>query len=162
MSDKKRYQLLFNYHWHTTRQLMDYAAKLDAADFKDGGGYGHGSIHSLLLHLLSTDHGWRAGFEGRQQPPSLPADEYATLEALRAAFDTEQTAWDVVLANLTDEQVGADADFTSPQGQTIPIPRWQVLEHLLLHGMQHHAEMAHLLTDQGHSPGNLDFIFYEE
>jgi hypothetical protein len=40
------------------------------------------------------------------------------------------------------------------------IPRWLVLHHLLLHGMQHHAELAQLPTLQARSPGDMDFIFH--
>jgi len=35
------------------------------------------------------------------------------------------------------------------------------LQHLILHGMQHHTEIAQLLTLKGQSPGDIDFIFYE-
>ena len=41
------------------------------------------------------------------------------------------------------------------------MPLWRVLQHLILHGMQHHAELAQLLTAKGQSPGNLDFIFFQ-
>jgi uncharacterized damage-inducible protein DinB len=39
--------------------------------------------------------------------------------------------------------------------------RWRILQHLVLHGMQHHTEIAHGLTVKGHSPGDIDFIFFE-
>jgi uncharacterized damage-inducible protein DinB len=39
-------------------------------------------------------------------------------------------------------------------------PRWRVLQHLALHGMQHATEIAQLLTVKGQSPGDIDFIFY--
>jgi uncharacterized damage-inducible protein DinB len=47
------------------------------------------------------------------------------------------------------------------RGDIFPTPRWRVLQHLVLHGMQHHSELAQLLTAKGQSPGNIDFIFYE-
>ncbi len=32
---------------------------------------------------------------------------------------------------------------------------------LVLHGMQHHAELALMLTQKGKPPGDIDFIFYK-
>ena len=46
-------------------------------------------------------------------------------------------------------------------GQVGMIPRWRILSHVVLHGMQHSAEIAELLTLKGQSPGDIDFIFYD-
>jgi uncharacterized damage-inducible protein DinB len=45
-------------------------------------------------------------------------------------------------------------------GRTMRVAHWRVLQHLVLHGMQHHAELAQLLTAVDRSPGDLDFIFF--
>jgi uncharacterized damage-inducible protein DinB len=37
---------------------------------------------------------------------------------------------------------------------------WHLLLHLANHGTQHRSEAAVLLTDYGHSPGDLDLIVY--
>ncbi|HXF60224.1 MAG TPA: hypothetical protein VNK95_01325 [Caldilineaceae bacterium] len=50
---------------------------------------------------------------------------------------------------------------TSARGQTATLPLWRVLQHLVLHGMQHHTEIAQLLTTKGESPGDIGFIFFE-
>jgi uncharacterized damage-inducible protein DinB len=47
-------------------------------------------------------------------------------------------------------------------GHTLSVARWRVVLHLALHGMQHHAELSQLLTDYGHSPDDIDFIFFRE
>ena len=37
---------------------------------------------------------------------------------------------------------------------------WGMMEHVLNHGTQHRAEVAAMLTGFGHSPGDLDLLFY--
>jgi uncharacterized damage-inducible protein DinB len=38
---------------------------------------------------------------------------------------------------------------------------WRILQHVILHGMQHASEIAKRLTEFGHSPGNIDFIYFQ-
>jgi uncharacterized damage-inducible protein DinB len=46
-------------------------------------------------------------------------------------------------------------------GESAILPRWRIFQHLVLHGMQHHTELAQLLTAKGQSPGDIDFVFYD-
>ena len=52
MSNKLYLSTLFAYHWRTTQRMIETAARLDEADYRAHPGYGHGSIHDLLFHLL--------------------------------------------------------------------------------------------------------------
>jgi len=154
------FQKLFAYHWHTTMRLIDCASRLDGATYAEHPGYGHGSIHDLLFHLLRTDLGWRRALESGQQQAPLSAEEFPDLAALRAGFEREQVAWQGLLGELSAEDIAADVTLTTQRGQSVTWPRWHILQHLILHGMQHHTELAQLLTAKGQSPGDIDFLFY--
>jgi uncharacterized damage-inducible protein DinB len=161
MSQKAHLYTLFAYHWHTTRRLMECAARLDDAAYREHPGYGHGSLHDLFFHLLRTDAGWRRALEtGRQLAPIAPED-YPDLAALQDGFDKEQASWQTLLDRLTEEQIGGDINLINWRGDPVTLGYWTILHHLVLHGMQHHAEIAQLLTARGQSPGNLDFIFFQ-
>ncbi len=154
------YPTLFAYHWHTTRRLLDCAAKLSPADYAANPGYGHGSVHDLLFHILRTDAGWRTGLETGQQPPPLRPEDFPDLPALQTGLADEQTAWQTLLDKLAPEQINSAVALTTRRGTTHTFIYWHILQHLILHGMQHHAELAHLLTAHGQPPGDLDFIFF--
>ena len=157
---KSQFQTLFAYHWHTNRTMMQKAATLDEAVYKDNPGYGHGSIHDLLFHILRTDRSWRMALETGRQAAGMRPEVYSDLKSLQAGFEEEQAAWRAVIDGLSDEEIESEIALTNWRGEPFPISRWVILQHLVLHGMQHQTEVAQLLTARGQSPGDIDFIFF--
>lgn len=158
---KSQYQTLFAYTWSTTERLLALAALLSEADYKANPGYGHGSIHDLFFHLLRSNTTWRKSLESGQQQTGLQPGDYPDLLSLHAGLAQEKQAWMALLEAFDEAEIGAVRSLTNWRGVTYHLPLWRVLQHLVLHGMQHNTELAQLLTAKGHSPGNIDFIFFE-
>ena len=161
MSTKTSLQSQFAYHWQTTRRLMTLAAGLSQADYRAADDYGDASIHSLLFHLLDTDYSWRIGLESGRQSTGFAAADYPDLESLQIGIDSEEAAWTRFIDALSEEDLDQEIELISLRGATYSFSRQRVLQHLILHGMQHHSELARLLTLKGHSPGNIDYIFFQ-
>lgn len=161
MSNKIKFQTLFTYHWHTTQHLITCAAKLDETDYTAEIDYGRDSIHDLLFHILQATQGWRLGLETGQQPYPLKSEDFSDIHTLQAACKTEEAAWQIFLDKLSDKEIDSDINLTTLRGDVWAFPRWRILQHLILHGMQHHSELAQLLTLKGQSPGDIDFIFFQ-
>jgi uncharacterized damage-inducible protein DinB len=161
MSSKTQFQILFAYHWHTTERLLARAAQLSETECRDQPGYGRGSIHDLFFHLLRADQSWRIALETGKQSSSAQPEGYPTLESLRKGFEQEQSAWQTLLEKLSPEEIEGDISLINRRGESFTTPLWRILQHLMLHGMQHHAELAQLLTARGQSPGDIDFIFFK-
>ena len=161
MADPTHFEVLFGHHFHSILHLLECAGRVNEVDYGRNPGYGHGSVHALLYHLLRTDHNWRMILETGRQVAPLPAEDYPTRAALQAGFTEEQAAWEVLLAQLSVEQADASIQATNWRGETFPMDRWRILQHVVLHGMQHFAELGQLLSAYGQSPGDIDFIFYE-
>ena len=160
MLTKSQFQTLYDYHWHTTQRLITSAAKLSEADYREVPQHGRGSIHDLLLHILRADNGWRLGLEtGKQQFP-VSDDNFPNLESLQIAFEAEQAAWQSLLDGLSEEQIASNITLTPTRGDDRTFSYWRILQHVVFHGMQHHSEIAHILTAKGQSPGDIDFLFY--
>ena len=157
---KQIFQTSFAYHWHTNQTLLAKAFLLDEADYYADPGGGQRSVHLTFFHLLTSHRGWRVALESGQQPAHLQAGDFPTREALQSAFMQEQEAWRSLLDRLTDQEIAGTITLTDLRGATREADYWRVLQHLILHGMQHHTELADMLTRKGQSPGDIDFIFY--
>jgi len=153
MSIENQFSTLYEYHFHTTKQLMSYAGKLNQADYFEG-------IHEILFHTLRADYGWREALSSGSQQSSLNRDDYPDLESLKLGFDREQTAWQAYLGSLSEEQIRSEIKLKRANGEERTFLLWRILQHVVFHGMQHHAEIAQILTEKGQSPGNIDFIFF--
>lgn len=158
---KEQAQTLFAYHWHTTRQLFEQVRRLvDADSYYAPVSSAYRSIHELFVHLLSTDQAWRQALESGTQPPRLPAETFPTFQSVEAGFVAEQAAWQALFDRLGEDELAGTITLTTVRGVTFDMQYWRILQHLILHGMQHHTEIAHALTSYGYSPGDIDFIFF--
>ncbi|MFN8423863.1 MAG: DinB family protein [Anaerolineae bacterium] len=68
--------------------------------------------------------------------------------------------WIDYVDGLTDADLDSTITYANTKGEPFRNPLWQILTHLSLHGMQHRAEAAAMLTERGASPGDIDFIRY--
>lgn len=159
MSIRDQMTLLFEYHWRTTDRLLNLADGVDHAALARPSAYGGRSIHDLFFHVLATDAGWRGALETGKRPAPLAAQDFPDLASLRSGLADEESAWNAFLVSLDETAIESEAVLQS-RDRTMRVTRWRVLQHLVLHGMQHHAELAQLLTTLDRSPGDLDFIFF--
>ena len=155
MSYKKQYQTLFAYHAATFNQLLDCAEQLPGADDAQQEAEQDSSIHNTLFHVLYWHNLWRLGIAGDNSGSGLQAGDFQDVTALRSGMAEEAAKWQQLLEHLQEDEFEQERTVI---GSTFPI--WRILQHLLLHGMQHHSEVAEQLTRSGHSPGGLDFIWY--
>ena len=162
MTTRSQFQVILKYHFHTTTHLLDCAAQLSQEQFGHDPGYSRGSLHQIFYHIMRADHNWRRGLEsGKRLPPLISLEDFPDIDSLRAGFSQEQALWQALLDGLSDEQVDGSISMSKPDGEEKDFPYYRILQHVILHGMQHHSEIAALLTQFGHSPGNIDFIFYD-
>lgn len=64
------------------------------------------------------------------------------------------------LAGLTDEDLSSIIKYSRTEGTWIETPLWQILLHVINHGTQSRSEAAIILSQLGHSPGDLDYMIF--
>ncbi len=152
---------LYEYNAWADERIMATAAGLSTARFlKPVARLSHGSLRGTLLHALSAQWIWRNRCQGVSPKATLAEADFPTLESLRTRWEDEEKAMRSFLAGLSDADLDQTIRYTSTKGQAFENTLWHILVHVVNHTTQHRSEAAMLLTEWGHSPGDLDLIVF--
>lgn len=121
-----------------------------------------GSLMGTLAHTYGAEVIWRLRLLEHKPPTRIAnAADFASLAELRVQWSEEEARMQRQVAALTHEDLDRWVEYSTltgkPQGSTL----WKGLVHLVMHGMQFRSEAGMLLSALGHSPGDLDFIFFQ-
>jgi uncharacterized damage-inducible protein DinB len=147
-------RFLFGYDRWATERILAALDDIPAEVWSRGDAVGERGLGSILVHHLGASQRWRHAIQQLEGEPPRPEKEpLLATDELRRRWATEWAAVDAWLPAMDD------AFLTHvEEGATV----WQMLAHVVNHGTQHRSEAAALLTDAGHSPGDLDMIDYAE
>lgn len=159
--NKQELLTLFDYNYWANELILRAAAKVSPAEFVAPHSFSHGGLRGILVHAMSAEWVWRTRFQERVYPTALLSEaDFPTFADLRARWQQEEAAMRTYVASLSDEQINSPIFYKSTNGAPYEDLLWQLLFHVINHGTQHRSEAAALLTDFGHSPGNIDLIIY--
>jgi len=150
---------LYDYSVWATDRIFAQADKLTDAQFASAPPGALPSIRRILAHTLGAEGLWLARFQTGQSTINVREEHFPDVAALRQAWEAHRQAMSAYIATLDDATVQAPLRFER-RGTQQEMTLWHVFFQLSNHGTQHRAEVAALLTDYGHSPGDLDFLFY--
>lgn len=151
---------LYAYNDWANERILAAAAQISQEQFSAPGTHSLGSLHSILLHALDTEYGWRVRCQHNQGSPELREADFPDVQALRQRWGAEQLEMRAYLASLGDDNLAGLVRYTIDSGEKRERVLWHCLLHVVNHGTQHRSEAAALLTEYGHSPGDLDFTLF--
>jgi uncharacterized damage-inducible protein DinB len=147
---------LYEYGVWANERLLARAALLSDAQLHHKLSEGALPILESFVHLLSADRRWLARWQEVPLPAGLTAVDLPTIAAVRQAGEELALARRRYTAGLDDAALAAPIRWQDG-AETRTLIRWQALVQCANHGTQHRSEIAAMLTDFGHSPGDLDF-----
>lgn len=143
---------LYDYYYWATGKILAQAERVTVEQWAGSPPLGDRSVQAMLVHTLNAERNWRHGWAGRGRPTPLRAADFPQAASLTARWREEEAAMRAYLGSLSDDALRDAATFGCPL--------WQVIAHVAFHGMQHRSEAAMLLTHFGHSPGDIDMVFW--
>lgn len=152
---------LYDYNYWANARILRAAAQVAHADFIAPRSFSHGGLRGTLVHALSAEWIWRTRFQEKVYPTKLLAEtDFPTFADLQARWQEEERAMRTYINSLEEEQINHPIFYRTTNGAPYEHLLWQMLIHVVNHGTQHRGEAAALLTECGHSPGDIDLIIY--
>jgi len=153
-------QTLYRYNPWANERLLDTAAPLTPAQLLAAPGTGAASVRDTLVHTMSAHWLWLERWQGRSPRTVIEAAEFDTVTAIRARWADIERDTRAFVAGLDDARLAAAVEYRNTRGERWAYPLWQQMIHQVNHATQHRSEAALMLTGLGHSPGDLDFLYY--
>jgi len=154
---------LYAYNKWANDYLLDAASRLDAGQLAGPQGASFESVLGNMAHLAAAQinwlERWRTG-QNRKHTVDLGAS-MKTLVDLRETITASHSDLQSYISGLSDSQLDADLEYRDKSGNLAVRPLWQLMTHVANHGTFHRGEVAMALTALGHSPGDIDFLYWE-
>ena len=156
---------LYDYNVWANGLILKFSEQLPEEQFTQETTHSHGSIRDTLVHVMGAEWVWRERMGGNQIDISaarkaLDPGNFPTVEKLYHRWFDEELAMRNFMGDLSEEGFLGTFKYSSSSGREIEDTIADILAHVVLHGMQHRAEVAAVLTEFGFSPGNLDYLSY--
>lgn len=158
--NKQDIQYIFKYNSWANKRILDAAANVTQEQFLAPASFPHGGVRGTLAHALSAEWIWRTRWQGESPTHLLKPEEFPTFDSLRTRWAEEEKLLMAFVDNLTNEKLNSTFNYKTTKGDPFERILWQAMVHVVNHGTQHRGEVAALLTDMGHSPGDIDLMLF--
>jgi uncharacterized damage-inducible protein DinB len=152
--------LLYQYNQWANAKILNAAANVITEQFLAPASFPHGGLRGTLVHALSAEWIWRTRWEGTSPTHVLKPEEFPDFPSLRARWVEEEMRLMNFVNGISDKRLNNTFDYKNTSGKPFTRVLWQAMAHVVNHGTQHRTEAAAILTDLGHSPGDIDLIFF--
>ena len=156
----KDLETLYDYGYWADRKLFEVISRIPPQQFTQSVGGALGSIRNTLVHIMSAEWGWLERCGGPKRGPKLNANDYPTVESVRETWDKIEQYTRKFLSELTDDDIGRNAEYLNDKGEKRAMPLGELMQHAANHGTHHRGQVAMILRLLDHTPGNFDILFY--
>ena len=158
--NKQDILLLYKYNQWANALILNAATNVTQEEYIAPASFPHGGLRGTLVHALFAEWIWRQRWEGVSPTKRFKPEDFPTFESLHARWAEEEKALMSFVERLTDEKLESKFKYNSTDGEPHERILWHVMAHMVNHGTQHRAEAAAILTDLGHSPGDIDLLYF--
>lgn len=154
-------QLLFAYNRWADAKVLDACKKLSQEQLFAAAPVSFGSLMGTLAHILGAAVNWRLRMQEGLSPTFILLEkDFPDLATLTTRWQEEETVMEQFIQSITPEHLNRYVEYTTMSGKLQGNTVWKALVHVVNHGTQFRGEAGVILTNFGHSPGDLDLLLY--
>jgi uncharacterized damage-inducible protein DinB len=162
MSKLELIRALYEYNEHANNRILESVSGLKPEEFSQSHGTSFESIERNLGHVVAAQIAWLQRWQmGANEQSTVQLAKIGGLEELKAAYGRSHADLREFVKGLTEERLDSVLAYRDSRGDAYERVLWQLLLHVANHGSYHRGETAAALTALGHSPGDLDYIYFE-
>ncbi len=148
--------------WASGRQV-EAAGQLTPEELTHDFGSADKSVLGTLVHVFAADRIWMSRIAGDPPAKFIDPERDMHLSVLQDAWPPLLKKWQEWASSLTDELVEADITWKDPKGNSLSMPTYQLVLHVVNHGTHHRGQGSGFLRALGKTPPPLDLArFYRD
>jgi uncharacterized damage-inducible protein DinB len=154
-------QTLIDYHYWARDRVLAPLEALTPDQYNRDLGSSFKSIRETITHIYAAEWAWYQRWMGDSPTALLPADRFADLAELRAAWTDLERKLRAYVDGLGDGGVNRIVEYKLLSGRAGASPVWQMVQHVVNHASYHRGQITAMLRQIGAEPGEpMDMIAY--
>jgi uncharacterized damage-inducible protein DinB len=157
--DSEFLALQLDYSRWASERSVEAARSLTTEELERDLGGSFTGVLGTLLHIFQADRIWLSRLRGSPRLTLGDACEIWTLDTLARAWQLTADGYREWVSGVSDPQ--AIFSYTNLAGQSLELPLWQVILHVVNHATYHRGQITIMLRQLGYSPISTDLhVFY--
>jgi uncharacterized damage-inducible protein DinB len=151
---------LFDYNRWANGLTLDAAASISDEKFTIGVVSSYRSLRDTLTHILSAEWVYLMRCLGESPKQMLDPAIFADVKSVRMKWDEVNREWQNFIAQLSEETLQKEIEYTNFRGERWKYPLNQILQHVVNHSTYHRGQITSQLRMLGAKPVMTDYLYY--
>jgi len=153
---------LYQYNAWANHRILIATSELTPEQLLAQTGSSYSSVRDTLVHIMSGEWIWLSRWKGSFPTAMFQANDFPLLETIQTRWEVIEAETREFIERLDPSELAEVVSYVNTRGETWAYPLWQQLIHQVNHATQHRSEVAAILTHLGCSPGDLDYLVYQD
>jgi uncharacterized damage-inducible protein DinB len=151
---------LYDHSAWANQRIFNATAELTEEQFMEEVSPSFGSLRNTFVHTMSAQWIWLERWQGTSPPAMMDREDFPDLTSILIRWEEIEKETRQYMNGLEADQLESVISYTTTEGNPGARPLWQLIVQQVNHQTQHRSEAAVMLTNFGHSPGDLDLVVY--
>jgi uncharacterized damage-inducible protein DinB len=141
MQLKDYLQHLYDYNYWANHRYLAVAEALTEEQLFRKQGHSWDSVHTVLVHMMSSERMWPQRWRGEKGAFLNPQD-FPAVASIREYWLEVEKNMRAFIAGQTEQSLSRAVTYTNPKQETFALPLWQMMAHVPNHNTHHRGELA--------------------